>query len=235
MEENLLNDAWVPLLSHLLSRYPSPHSLSSSLTSSSVSHSLTLSILSLVLSFSVSISLFHSSTLSCSLLSPSPQTVTLGFIRSRCWQLREIECNMPRVWEKTGLIVKQIVVRAKALFSADSEHWERHTEFSLGLATFSRLDTVTYQLPLVIVCPAFVYWSVFLLLEMFCFLRSHFRLRNNKSFNCFKRLDMRIFLLFALFGVIFTQESRASLSISSFPVPTSSITVSRVSWQTTPG
>lgn len=43
---------------------------------------------------------FYSHTLSLSLLSPSPQTVTLCFIGSRCWQLREIECNMPRVWEK---------------------------------------------------------------------------------------------------------------------------------------
>lgn len=100
MEENLANDAWVPLLSHLLSLYPSPHSLSSSLTSSSVSHSLTFSILLLILSFSFSVSLFHSHTLSFSPLSPSPQTVTLCFIRSRCWKLREIECNMPGVWEK---------------------------------------------------------------------------------------------------------------------------------------
>lgn len=116
MEENLANDAWVPLLSHLLSLYPSPHSLSSSLTSSSVSHSLTFSILLLILSFSFSVSLFHSHTLSFSPLSPSPQTVTLCFIRSRCWKLREIECNMPGVWEKkkTGPI-EQIVVRAKAL------------------------------------------------------------------------------------------------------------------------
>lgn len=89
-------------------------SLSFSLTSSSISHSLTFSVLSLPFSFSFSVALFPSHTLSFSLLSPSPQTVTLCFIRSRCWQLREIEYNMPQVWEKTGLIVKQIAARAKA-------------------------------------------------------------------------------------------------------------------------
>lgn len=70
---------------------------------------------SLVFVLRFAFSLSHTLTLP---LSPSPQTVTLCIIRSRCWQLREIKCNMARVWggKKTALIVKQIVVMAKACF-----------------------------------------------------------------------------------------------------------------------
>ena len=91
----------------------------SSLTYSVFIHVLTLSLPlslhhpSLTHSLSPSsCSLFCSHTLSLPLLSPSPQTVTLCFIRSRCWQLREIEWNKPREWEKR--LVLQIVARAKA-------------------------------------------------------------------------------------------------------------------------
>lgn len=158
-EEKRANDAWVPLLSHLLSLYPSPHSLASSLTSSSIAHSLS-PLSCYFLSFSTlcctaSLTHTHTHTVSFSPLSPSPQTVTLCFIRSRCRQLREIECNMHRVWEKEKKEEEKKKIWSDSLtncsegqsvhFLQTLEHWECHTEFSLGLATFSWLDTVTYH------------------------------------------------------------------------------------------
>ncbi len=162
-----MNDLWkkidLMMLGYLSSLTYSVfiHLLTLSLHHPSLTHSLLHPLAASLLFFlCLAFSLSHTLMLP---LSPSPQTVTVCFIRSRCRQLREIKCNMAQAWgkKKTALIVEQIVVRAKLSFSADSEHWERHTEFSLGPAAFSGLGTVIYQLPLVIVCPAFVYWLMF--------------------------------------------------------------------------
>lgn len=76
----------------------------------SLTHSLSLC----PLATSLFLILRLSFSLSGSFLSPSPQTVTLCLIGSRCWQLRGIESNMWKVWErgkekKTSAIVQQIL------------------------------------------------------------------------------------------------------------------------------
>jgi len=157
-------------------RYPSSPTYSVfilflSLTSS-VSHSLAASIRPLAvfvfvfsfLVFTFFILLPHTLTLFCHHHRELPLCT---FIRSMCWQFegdRAHGASSMKGGNKAGLIVEQIVVRAKAFFIfLQTGNTGNVTQSSVWAWLLSQgPDTVTYQLPLVIVRPEFVYRSTFL-------------------------------------------------------------------------